>query len=405
MLTITPIGSCRVATPLRLCRESHGFRMNMTRIWGYTHSSSEAVQQMRYLKGEFEPDERVWPLISPKWQTNPRLREPFEPSDLYIVEISSQKQMQLDGAAIQLNYLRQAYADFFADPERAKAFNRLTLHGSEAERRAFLAEHWGSDPRQREEADLLARIEMTRTDEAALIRDMEELEAGLGEVLFVTHVNARDNTGERLAGRDRFIETVKAAGRKIGARVYDPTALMEQFGQERAIEDHSTALAHFTEPFSEAVLDDWYERFIHDQIAAMVSENPEDAIERVVVPHAEAFIATGDADKRDEVKLLLEAVESYFPANPEAKRLRLELAIVDGSEAEVKRAFFQVAMNSDLSALGKLGELLATLPMIEEWAEELKEAPVLNAGSAGWLARILRGQGREALALALENRM
>lgn len=403
MLTITPIGSCRIATPLRLCRESHGFEMNMARIWGYTHSSSEAVQQMRYLHGEFEPSEEVWPFIAPKWKETERLWRKHEKSDLYIVEISSLKQLQLDGASIQLNYVRQAFEKFFADKERSKAFNTLLVRGDEADRTDFLAKHWSATPEQREEAETLARMSMVRTDEETLRADMEELRRGLGEVLFVTHVNARTSDGEVIPSRQKFIEMVKAAGRQTGAKVYDPTPLMREVGQTEAIEDHSTALAHYTDRFSALVLEDWYEQHIHDLVADMVIDDPQSVIERVIVPHAKAFLDSGDRERRDDIRVLLESIESYCPLSPEAKKIQLEMALIDGTEAEIKRIFFQIAMNDDLGSLGELGDLVSTLPMMPEWAKELCSAPQLNSNSARWLARVATQHGDATLAKELEG--
>ena len=61
--TITPLGSCRIASPSRAGVETHGIAVIRPRSYGFTHSSAEAVQQARFMvEGNSIPPD-LWPLI------------------------------------------------------------------------------------------------------------------------------------------------------------------------------------------------------------------------------------------------------------------------------------------------------------------------------------------------------
>ena len=38
MFTVTPIGSCRITTPLKMGQARHGLNLNLARNYGYCHS-------------------------------------------------------------------------------------------------------------------------------------------------------------------------------------------------------------------------------------------------------------------------------------------------------------------------------------------------------------------------------
>lgn len=327
MLTITPIGSCRITAPLRLCRSSHGFRLNMARTYGYCHSSAEAVQYLRFLKGEFAPDPTLWPLISLRPSYEVIAAQDHVASDLYVIELCSAKMVRVGEQCIQLNYLQRAFRPFFKDKERALAFNRLAIAGDGEALGAWLDTNWSATPRQIEDSRILRQVRIEMVSEATLTRDVHTLMEEADEVLFVTHVDALTEAGTSVPGRGAFIEMVKSVCRRLGARVYEPTALMREFGQSAAIEDYSTSLAHFTDDFSRRVLDDWYEHTIHDMIERKMLDNPDDTIPRILVPHVKAFLASGEPERLEDIAVLLDAAEVYFPDNAALKRMQRVLAV------------------------------------------------------------------------------
>ncbi|PIE16466.1 MAG: hypothetical protein CSA68_02645 [Rhodobacterales bacterium] len=359
--------------------------MNMKRVYGYSHTSAEAVQQMNFLHGTFKPNEDLLPLISPRWQELNQQNDEHTPSDVYVVEICSAKQATIDGQSVQLNYLKRRYRDFFSDPERDRMCFRLAAGADEEALGTWLDEVWSANETQHKDSSILRQLRVRQANLDMVRDDMVRLQDGLGEVLFVTHVNARDGNGNVLTGRDALIKTVTQAAQQIGARLYNPTALMEKVGQTQAIEDHSAGLAHFTESFSQRVLEDWYEFAIHDIIENYIINTPDDAIERIVVPHAKAFLATPDPEHVAYITTLLDALESYFPENPQLKLLRMKIARSEGNEDALKRAFFRLAIAGNLADLKALDSEIRTLPQLDAWIEELRAAEALSDDTVGWL--------------------
>lgn len=281
MFTITPIGSCRIATPLRLGQEAHGIRMNLARCYGYCHSPAEAVQMARFLRGEITIPEDVWPLVSRSHQLSVLERQTHEPSDLYVIELASAKQLTIDGVSIQLNYLRSNFPEFFSDPERAQDFWEQAQDGDTA---AFLDRHWSAGAAQRADSALLSRIRMTLVTPESLRADIETLAGLLPDLFFVSHVDAVKPDGSEIKSRSAFIRLVAEEVRAAGLPFYDPTELMTEFGQSEAIEDDSTSLAHFTTRFSETVMADWMHRFIApkaDSMAARDSRAAQSALAQI----------------------------------------------------------------------------------------------------------------------------
>ena len=108
MFTISPIGSCRITTPLKNGQARHGFSLNLDRCYGYCHSPSEAVQLARFMRHEVELPADVWPLISRSHRLDTISAQRHDLSHLYVVELASAKEITIDGVSVQLNYLKLA---------------------------------------------------------------------------------------------------------------------------------------------------------------------------------------------------------------------------------------------------------------------------------------------------------
>lgn len=290
MLTISSLGSCRVATPLRLMRESFGYEVNMNRNYGFCHSSSEAVQMMQFMKGEYVPNKKIWNLISRGKDYDILNEMPFVNSDLFIVEISSAKRLTIGNDCIQLNYLVNAFSDFFSSAERSKVYWRFASRNDGQELEQYLQDVWYSSEKQILESETLSKVRRTIMSEEEIKSDVKKLMAGLSNVLFVTHVNALKPDGNTISSRSSLIEMVKKVVRNEGGTVYDPTEKMLELGQANAIEDHSDSLAHYTEEFAELIFLDWYNLIIESTIFRL-SKLGEVAFENIMVPHVEALIS------------------------------------------------------------------------------------------------------------------
>ncbi|SMX36490.1 hypothetical protein [Maliponia aquimaris] len=295
MYTVTPIGSCRITTPLKLGQASHGLRLNLGRSYGYCHSPAEAVQQARFLRGELDIPAEVWPLVSRSRDRDETAGQEHAQSDLYLVEISSAKELTLDGFSIQLNYLRAGFAEFFADTDRARRYWDLAETGDSAATEEFLAKTWGRNRKQRAEAATLSRIRRRLVTPDSLRADLQTLAALLTEVVFVTHVDAVTPDGQVIASRSALIGMLRAETRALGLPCYDPTELMVEYGQAAALEDDSTSLAHFTPEFSAALMADWMRQHVAPRTARMAATRPEALAAQVAAAIAETRLVEAQA--------------------------------------------------------------------------------------------------------------
>ena len=117
-ISITPIGTCRISTPLKRGAVRFPIKLDYQRIYGFVHTSTEVIQQLRYRRGELSfPSEAHAILFRPGIAIDERPPQD-QLADLTIVEISSSKVYMLGDIAIQCNYLHQYFADFFAQRPR-----------------------------------------------------------------------------------------------------------------------------------------------------------------------------------------------------------------------------------------------------------------------------------------------
>ena len=333
MFRITPIGSCRIYGPLREFGEGQRFQLNAKRVFGLMHSSAEAVQQMHAFTSEFSCEEDLWQLIAKGKDYEKFQAEVHEKSDLYIVELSSAKVLKIDDTVLQLNYLNSQFIDFFSDNRRAVAFTQACMRNSPAAVNAFLKDAWDSTPEQRKESDILRRIEISMATEDSIYEDICKLQDGLDEIMIVTHVNAKNENSTPLLSREKYINQVIAAAKRAGAPLYNPTDLMEQIGQDKAIEDHSTAFAHFTGMFNGRLFEDWYEHKLLPIMERAIRQAPEENIKSMLLPVVDGVLESGTAAQAKQLAELLETLKKDLPKQDGIAPLQQKLAGTVLSEA------------------------------------------------------------------------
>ena len=319
MFTITPIGSCRINTPVRIAEKTYGFRRNMERIYGFSHSSAEAVQQVRFMLGDYSPNPIVEPFISPNLSIAELEQKRHDLSDMYIVELSSAKRLTIDGDCVQLNYLTRNFPAFFADKYRASQFWRLATNGNQDAIDRFLTPFVKDEIITPQDQDIIRKLRFKMTTAAELRSDVDYLMETLPAVLFVTHVNARKTDGFPISSREKYIELVKFVVKGAGGLLCDPTDIMKTVGQEFAIEDNSTSLAHFTEKFSVLLFDSWYQQVISrrfDELAA--SDNSPERLAAVIAD----LTAQVDMGNLKQAKPRIDAAIDHFGAVAELVALQ-----------------------------------------------------------------------------------
>lgn len=275
-LTIAPIGTCRVHTPLRSGVGRYPISLSLGRNYGFVHTSAEALQQINFMFGrEHIPAELQSLIFRPNTVAGFDAKAHAR-ADMYFVELSSRKLLEIDGVPIQLNYVARRYQDFFASKPRSRSFWSRAIPDRLAERREWLLQDSVYQRLDRHDAELLSRIVRRDMTDAEIERDMAVLVDLIGpeKIVFVTHVNADTPDGMPIEPRQSLIQSIKSSARRLKVPCYDPTALMKRVGQLHAMENDGLDLAHYTEAFSDQLCADLYKRFIAAKIVVPASAAP-----------------------------------------------------------------------------------------------------------------------------------
>ena len=261
---VTAIGSCRVAGPLRMgAQPGSGIACNQTGIYGYCHSSAEALQQVRVLTGEINLPAALGPLIAPSGLRN----QPHLPSDCYFVEISSAKRLCAQGHYLQLNYLTRHFQDFFSDRERVRSFWQHARCADRSTMMAFLQNERAYWALTEQDRALLADIRLQLSSPQTLEADLTAIAERLPKVLFVTHFNATKHDGTLLKARADFISMSREVLRAKGLPYFDPSDYVQAFGPANALKPGDQSLTHFSDEFEAVLYDNWLRRYLRPAIA------------------------------------------------------------------------------------------------------------------------------------------
>ena len=268
-LTLTPVGSCRIVNPIKRAQPYFHFQANFKRVYGFTHTSSEALQQIRFMLGMTDIPERVRPFIF-RPAIRDTLSEQHTPSDVYIVEISSQKKIMAYGCCLQINYLTRYFSDFFSQPERARIYWSLATPEQAQKRDAYLNEDPCFAGLSADDKALLKSLHVEQMDEHAIGADMQEIVRILGRdnVIFMTHIDALTQAGNVIPSRSRLIHHVENIASRMGIPCINPTHLMatSTMGQKRALEKNGDDLTHYTDFFGDTIVAALFKTVIHGRI-------------------------------------------------------------------------------------------------------------------------------------------
>ncbi|MBL4874585.1 MAG: hypothetical protein JKY41_14675, partial [Rhodobacteraceae bacterium] len=259
---ITAIGSCRISTPFKAAPLAQPVVNNTDRIYGYTHTSAEALQQIRFLQGEFSPPPEILPLLMPNADMDALDGATHPTSDIYFIELSSAKELRIAETQVQLNYVTRHFTDFFADKLRARDFWRLADGGQEEAKLVFLNEQESYHSLNESDQCLQQNLTRTLATPETLSRDLSEIRDRLPNVIFITHCNALAKNQEPIASRAAYIAMVEGAAKALNLPVFNPTASMIAFGQQAAMSDTETSLSHYSEDFGAFLFEGLFETYI-----------------------------------------------------------------------------------------------------------------------------------------------
>jgi len=337
-LVVAPIGTCRIHTPVRKGTEQYPIKAQLARNYGFVHTSSEALQQLRFMLRDQAPPPNVQILAFRNETGNATYDKPHVPADLYLVELSSTKLLTVDGFPIQINYMTRYFGDFFSDRQRARKFWSMSSENKLAERQAWLQEDPVFKRLAPGDRDLLAGIVRHMQSNEHLEREMHEIAelVGKDKLAFVTHVDATTPDNMVMEQRHRLIGSVRAIAENMGVPCYDPTPRMLDFGQSNAMEKGGLDLTHYTEQFIEQLSDDLFTQLFAPRLA------PQDALSlpnqnrqpEISVDEAASIESAWNAGQLRDASQRVRSVLRLQPGRREHRmlfaRMQLELGDFEG---------------------------------------------------------------------------
>jgi tetratricopeptide (TPR) repeat protein len=389
-LRITPIGTCRIHTPLKQAVARYPIKLDLRRNYGFVHTSAEALQLVRYLQGEKQFRPEVAPVVARDADFGAFEGVEWSPADLHFVEVSSSKVFRSGDEVVQSNYITRHFADFFASVDRTRKFWTLVRKGHRQDLLDFVRDEPCYRRLPPADRDLLLSLSLEQQSYRGLQADMAEIVERLGkdQVIFVTHVNAVTPDDSIIAGRDRLIRLVKAAAEDLAVPVFDPTEAMRKFGQERAMENGGLDLTHFTPSFSDAVYDELHVA----HVAPFVATRPD--LQRGAAAVDEGAVAAARLAARleiDQLEVAGRKVHEAVRQHPDSLPLielrgvvRTRVGDFEGAVADLTRRGDDLALTETMrialaESLYMIGEPSRALAVLESLiSDEFESAAIYS---------------------------
>jgi tetratricopeptide (TPR) repeat protein len=366
-ITVTPIGTCRINTPLLRAQHKYPINVDLRRSYGFTHSSAEAVQMLEYLLGEKSFGSKTRPGVFKPGGKRGFERQKWEPSDLHIIEIASAKKLSAFDDLLQINYLCRHFAEFFSQTARAARFWMLARRGDRETLQEFLDEEPSYAALSPDDKTLLSAVRLELQKPEEIEADMAKLVERLGaeRILFVTHVNALTQDGGVIADRDRLIRTVKESAGKLGTPCFDPSEAMFEMGQDLALEDGGRDATHFTPAFSDRVYSEIHREFVAPRLKSSTGAvDLEDGIRQQILADSISAMLEYD-DFNVASKRLFEALREEPNAAP-LREIHARILARIGDFPKALEVFEGLEKETVLSRQGQLA-LLETRIGLEDW--------------------------------------
>lgn len=251
------IGTCRVHNPMRCMIDDGRIRMVWRGYNAFTHNPMEAIQYLKYARGECRVPDTFAPFIFRTEQApavDEKLIAEMHRLDFLIVEISSFSRLSCGRYEFQQNY----FSENFIRKGGVDYLNwwRDVSQGKPAERSAEdLIQHMnGEIPIQSEE--IIRTLTFSELSDDAFcdgIRSLSEV-AGVPLVL-VPHFSFDEEENAISALRLRNRRLVAAMADELEHDLFDASDLLMQFGREAALKNGGRDLYHYSPEFDAHVGD------------------------------------------------------------------------------------------------------------------------------------------------------
>lgn len=243
-LVVTTIGTCRIADPIFAATKKRPLKRANRRVYGFVHTSREALQQIECLLDSRQIPEDLAPFIAGPEKT---ARDVLDEPDVFIVEVSTAKEIHCGEWLLQTNHMERALADV---RPLVEIFNKhKQLHERDA-RRIELEAHplfAEATPAQRH---VLWEAFVRLTTRAELEQHLATINARLpAPTLFSCHIDVDALDGTPLASRRLLCGWMREICAAAGYNFVDPTPQALEFGRTRALANAGSDVNHYAEKY------------------------------------------------------------------------------------------------------------------------------------------------------------
>lgn len=235
MLSVSCLGTCRIQNPIAKLAKNKLVRLNNGNVQNYLHSTDEILQQISFLKENWLPPKSMWSLIFGEYfSCSKTVLYDLYDTDIFLVEISSKKVYRYNNYIVK-PYIAESIIDKF-NGENDRTFSSRFDNDREIIN------------------NFMKYYSFERQTLNKIKRGMSTIASTLpGKVVFVTHINATTSTGEILPGRKQLIDLVEEYGKELGLETFNPTTLVEKYGQSFALRKKGQDLNHYNSLFFQII--------------------------------------------------------------------------------------------------------------------------------------------------------
>ena len=252
-LRVVALGSCRVKNPMFVLRDQGDLRVIADGPTP-THTAEEAAQSLAFFTGERKIPEELNQFIFEydHRPLQPRLTRALgQPADVYVLEISDDKQFSYDGVCLNQNFVSrhfvQPYRGSLLDWYREIARNKQAEENCVEEALGKLRD--GGFRHDEAMANLLRGIRLDRRDGAQIRTTVETLTSKFGgEWMIVGPFTIPGDTGAVMTRRREFNKGLREVAKRSDVKFFNPTRLIREHGKDGVL-DGGVSMYEYEESF------------------------------------------------------------------------------------------------------------------------------------------------------------
>jgi Vi polysaccharide biosynthesis protein TviD len=244
MISVTCFGTCRIHNPLKRLANLKLIKLNNSSVQAYVHSTEEILQQIRFIKQSKLPPKILWNwIIGENYRGIPLVND-FEHTDVFIVEISSTKVYKFQ------NYILKPYQiESIVENNQNNSSNEHDENTKEISSEI--------------DQEIIHNHCYERQTQYDVKKGMNKITSILsGKVVFVTHINSLSEQGHTLPSRENLIKVIETHGKTLESVVFNPTNLINKYGQSFALKDNGQDLNHYNSTFCQIVACHMFENYL-----------------------------------------------------------------------------------------------------------------------------------------------